>query len=181
MLNGERPGARQAYRQLLQEQPDSSRVRYQLARLYAAAGETQEAIATYRQLVQKPAWRVKAGVELAQLLIGREEWDGAEEILAQVVEEAPDAQLALWHWGALLFRRERYAEALAPFERLAKLAPNDYRVDAMLSKTYGRLGREREAHQAFARYQEGKAQVEIRQRLEVEKSALLGEILGESP
>lgn len=181
LMNGDRAGAGQAYRQLLQERPDSSRVRYQLARLHSAEGEIQEAVAAYRQLLQEPAWKVKAGVELAQLLVGREEWDAAEELLAQIVATAPTAQPALWNLGALLFRQQRYVEALEFFERLSELTPNDYRVDAMLSKLYGRLGREPEAHRAFARYQEGKAQAEIRQRLEVEKRALLGEILGESP
>ena len=180
LMNGNRTGAKLAYRQLVEERPDSSRVRYQLARLCAAEGEIEEAVAAYRRLVEEPAWEVRAGVELAQLLVGREEWDEAEGLLAKILAETPEAQAALWTLGALLFRQERYVEALEPFERLGELTPNDYRVDAMLSKLYGRLGREQEAHRAFARYQEGKAQAEIRQRLEVEKNALLGEILGES-
>lgn len=181
LLSGDHTGAKQAYWQLLQDRPDSNRVRYQLARLYSAAGEIQEAMVAYRQLLQESAWKVKAGVELAQLLIEREEWDEAEELLVEIVATAPTAPAALWNLGALLFRHQRYVEALEPFERLSELTPNDYRVDAMLSKLYGRLGRETAAHRAFARYQEGKAQADIRQRLEVEKSALVGEILGESP
>jgi superkiller protein 3 len=64
-------------------------------------------------------------VELARVdsLVTAGLLDEAEQGLRAVVERFPDAGQAYWHWGRLYMRLNREADALAQFERAARLNP----------------------------------------------------------
>ena len=68
LTSGALDEAVQSYERLLTLSPDSSRVRYQLARAYAASGRAADAEQAYRQLLDSPAYGVRARVEVAALL-----------------------------------------------------------------------------------------------------------------
>ena len=67
--------ATRAYSRTLELNPDSTLVRYQLARLYAAQGQNREAIAEFEQLVQREPHVPEYPTRLADLLIQFEQGD----------------------------------------------------------------------------------------------------------
>ena len=180
LTSGALDEAVQSYERLLTVSPDSSRVRYQLARAYAAAGRTADAEQTYRQLLDSPAYGVPARVEAAALLRHNGQLAAAEPLLSQVLALAPDHRAGLLLLGEVLLEQERPSEALAHWLRLAELEPHNWQVQGHLSKAYSQLGRDAEARDAEAHYQQGKQRVQLQQRIEAEQKALAKKILGEN-
>ena len=177
LVAGDAEGAAAAYRKMLAAAPDSARVRYSLAQLWAEQGQRREAIAEYRQLVENPAWADEAGQRLADLLLEAGEVVEAEQLLRDLLERQPEARSALWSLGGLLFRAERYSESLVCFERLRALDREDYRVYFLLAKLYGRTGREAEGLEALAAYERGRRTAQVHERMEEEIEELLRSIL----
>ena len=180
LTSGALDEAVQSYEQLLTLRPDSSRVRYQLARAYAAAGRMQDAERSYRQLLDSPAYGVQARVEAAALLRRNGQLAAAEPLLSQVLTLAPDHRKGLLLLGEVLLEQGQPSEALAHWLRLAALEPHNWRVQGHLSQAYSELGQDAEARDAEARYQRGKQRVQLQQRIEAEQKALAKKILGEN-
>ena len=180
LTSGALDEAVQSYEQLLTVSPDSSRVRYQLARTYAAAERTADAEQTYRQLLDSPIYGVRARVEAAALLRHNGQLAAAEPLLSQVLALAPDHRAGLLLLGEVLLEQEQPSQALAHWLRLAELEPHNWRVQGHLSKAYNQLGRDAEARDAEVRYQRGKQRVQLQQRIEAEQKALAKKILGEN-
>ena len=170
----------QSYERLLTLRPDSSRVRYQLARAYAAAERMEDAERAYRQLVDSPAYGVRARVEAAALLRHNGKLAAAEPLLSQALALAPDHRAGLLLLGEVLLGQERPGEALTHWLRLAELEPRNWRIQGHLSKAYSQLGRDIEAQDAEARYQRARQRAQLQQRIEVEQKALAEKILGEN-
>ena len=170
----------QSYERLLTLCPDSSRVRYQLARTYAAGGRMEDAERTYRQLLDSPTYGVQARVEAAALLRHNGHLAAAEPLLAQVLTLAPDHREGLLRLGEVLLEQGRPGEALPHWERLAELEPHNWRVQGHLSKAYSQLGRDAEARDAGTRYQRERQRVQLQERVEAEQKALVKKILGEN-
>ena len=170
----------QSYRRLLALRPDSSRVRYQLARAYAAAGRATDAERAYRQLLDSPAYGVPARIEAAALLRHHGQLAAAEPLLSQALALAPDHREGLLLLGEVLLEQGRPGQALTHWLRLAELAPRNWRVQGHLSKAYRQLGRDVEARAAEARYQRERRRAQLQQRVEVEQKALAEKILGEN-
>ena len=172
LMAGQTKAALAAYEQLLTARPDSGRVRFQLARVYAAAGDTDEAEVHFDHLLHGEAWRLQAGVEWGEML-GREgDWLGAEEKFAQVLALEPDHVRALLLQGEALYAQARYEDALEPLRRLAEIQSGDWRVHGFLSKSLGQLGRKAEAQQEYERYQMMLHREEIEGRVKAEQKAL---------
>ena len=180
LTSGALAEAVQSYRRLLALRPDSSRVRYQLARAYAAAGRAADAERTYRQLLDSPAYGVPARVEAAALLRHHGQLAAAEPLLSQALALAPDHREGLLLLGEVLLEQGRPAEALTHWLRLAELAPRNWRVQGHLSKAYRQLGRAVEARAAEVRYQRERRRAQLQQRVEVEQKALAEKIIGEN-
>ena len=168
----------QSYERLLTLSPDSSRVRYQLARAYAAAERMEDAERAYRQLLDSPAYGVRARVEAAALLRHNGKLAAAEPLLSQALALAPDHRAGLLLLGEVLLGQERPGEALTHWLRLAELEPQNWRVQGHLSKAYSQLGRDAEAQDAEARYQRARQRAQLQQRIEVEQKALAEKVLG---
>ena len=170
----------QSYERLLTLSPDSSRVRYQLARTYAASGRVADAEQTYRQLLDSPVYGVPARLEAAALLRHNGQPAAAEPLLAQALALAPDHREGLLLLGEVLLEQGRPSEALALWLRLAELAPHNWRVQGHLSRAYSQLGRDAEAREAEAHYQRARQRTQLRQRVEAEQKVLAEKILGEN-
>ena len=139
---------------VLEARPDSHRVRFQLARLLEADGEVESAAAHYRQLVQVPAWELRAGVPLALIDAGDESRrPQTESLLRRLLAAAPDLEPALWTLARLLHDEGRYEEALEPLARMQQLDEHDPAPRRLLASVYAHLGREAEAGQAYATYE----------------------------
>ena len=178
LTSGALDEAVQSYERLLTLSPDSSRVRYQLARAYAAAERMEDAERAYRQLLDSPAYGVRARVEAAALLRHNGKLAAAEPLLSQALALAPDHRAGLLLLGEVLLGQERPGEALTLWLRLAELEPQNWRVQGHLSKAYSQLGRDAEAQDAEARYQRARQRAQLQQRIEVEQKALAEKVLG---
>ena len=180
LTSGALDEAVQSYERLLTLRPDSSRVRYQLARTYAASGRAADAERAYRQLLDSPAYGVPARVEAAALLRHNGQLAAAELLLSQALALAPDHRAGLLLLGEVLLEQERPSDALTHWLRLAKLEPHNWRVQGHLSRAYSLLGRDAEARDAEARYQREKRRAQLQQRVEAEQKVLAEKILGEN-
>lgn len=180
LTSGARDEAVQSYLRLLAVRPDSSRVRYQLARAYTAAGRAADAERAYRQLLDSPVYGVEARVEAAALLRHNGQLAAAEPLLSQALVLAPDHRAGLLLLGEVLLAQGRPGEALSPWLRLAELAPHNWQVQGRLSRAYRELGQTAEARAAEARYQRERRRAQLQQRVEVEQKALAKKILGEN-
>ena len=180
LTSGALDEAIQSYERLLTLRPDSSRVRYQLARAYAASGQVAAAEQAYRQLLDSPVYGVQARLEAAALLRHNGQLATAEPLLSQVLALAPDHREGLLRLGEVLLEQGRPDEALPHWLRLAELEPHNWRIQGHLSRAYSQLGRDAEARDAEARYQREKQRAHLQQRIEVEQKALAEKILGEN-
>ena len=180
LTSGALDEAIQSYERLLTVSPDSSRVRYQLARAYAATEQMEDAEQAYRQLLDSPIYGVQARVEAAALLRHNGQLAAAEPLLSQALALAPDHREGLLRLGEVLLEQGRPGEALPHWLRLAELEPHNWRVQGHLSKAYSQLGRHAEARDAEADYQREKQRAQLQQRVEAEQKALMKKILGEN-
>ncbi len=180
LTSGALDEAIQSYERLLTLRPDSSRVRYQLARAYTASGRMEDAEQAYRQLIDSPVYGVQARIEAAALLRHNGQLAAAEPLLSQALALAPDHHKGLLLLGEILLEQGRPSEALAHWLRLAELEPHNWRIQGHLSRAYSQLGRDAEAREAQAHYQREKQRAQLQQRVEVEQKALAEKILGES-
>ena len=155
-------------------------MRYQLARAYAASGRVADAEQAYRQLLDSPAYGVRARVEAAALLRHNGQLAAAGPLLSQALAIAPDHREGLLLLGEVLLEQGRPGEALTHWLRLAKLEPRNWRVQGHLSRAYSQLGRDAEAQDAEARYQRARQRAQLKQRVEAEQKALAEKILGEN-
>ena len=204
-LSGDLQNAAQSYGDLLVLRPDSSRARYQLARIYEAEGRAELAIAAYVELLAQKPYARQAALGLANLLIeldrrsgelgraraegwwrqqglvGEEAMQKAEEQLEAALVENPGSSADLWGLGKLRFWQGRYQEALACVARLAETTPDDYRVHFFLSKLHGLLGDEQAAREAFDQYQRQEQRAKVAARVQTERDVLLKQLSGEIP
>ena len=204
-LSGDLQSAAQSYGDLLVLRPDSSRARYQLARIHEAEGRVEPAIAAYAELLGQKPYARQAALGLADLLIemdrrsgelgraraegwwrqqglvGEEAMQKAEAQLEAALGERPDSSADLWGLGKLFFWQGRYQEALVCVAALAETTPSDYRVYFFLSKLYGLLGEEEAAREAFAQYQRQEQRAKVAARVQTERDVLLKQLSGKMP
>lgn len=200
-LSGDLPRAAQSYGDLLALCPDSSRARYQLARMYEAEGRAEPAIAAYVELLEQKTYARQAALGLADLLIERDRRNGelgraraegwwrkdglvGEEAMQKAEEqlaERPGSSADLWGLGKLLLWQGRYREARTCVAELAEVAPDDYRVHFFLSKLHGLLGEEEAAREAFAQYQRHEQRAKVAVRVQAEREVLLKQLSGKTP
>ena len=181
--------AAQAYSRTLELNPDSTLVRYQLARLYAAQGQHREAIAEFEQLMQREPHVPEYPARLADLLIQLEQGTGmalgqtdqlaeAEKLLRHA--SALDSKAAHPHWslGMLYARQGRYAEAVPLFEHLLQIAPRDYQAHLFLGHLYQRTGRQADADAQFAAFSRNQRAHRIEKVARREMEAQIEQIFG---
>ena len=181
--------AARAYSRTLELNPDSTLVRYQLARLYAEQGQYREAIAEFEQLVQREPHVPEYPARLADLLIQLEQGTGmalgqtsrlaeAERILRRAI--ALDSKAAHPHWslGMLYARQGRYAEAVPLFEHLLQIAPRDYQAHLFLGHLYQRTGRQADADAQFAAFSRSQRAYRMEKVARREMEAQIEQIFG---
>lgn len=139
-----RGGEARAYLQgLWQEQPGNGRVNLELARLAAAAGQTDDAIRYYQNAIQG-AWqegaelrRRETRLELAELLVGADLHGRAEaELIALAAELPPDAPTR-HRMARLLSAAGSHRRALDILDAALETDPRD--VEALRGAGYAAL------------------------------------------
>ncbi|HWZ57951.1 MAG TPA: tetratricopeptide repeat protein [Gemmatimonadaceae bacterium] len=115
--------AMQAYYEALSLDPDLAVVRYELARLLAAAGRDREAEAELVAALDAVPTYVDAGLELAAVWRRTGRPDAALHILVELLERDLTLIPAMLALGELLFETGRRADAARAFGRLRRLEP----------------------------------------------------------
>ena len=157
--------ATEAYGRALTMAPDSSSVRYRLARLHQRLGNTQAAIGEWKTLVEEFPQEPELRTRMADLLIGLEEGDGetvrlertertdhAERHLRSAVEHSPNYLEARWSLALLLMRQGRYVPAIEHLGRILEVTPEDPQVHQALANVYQRTGNMSEARRHAAEF-----------------------------
>ena len=181
--------ATRAYSRTLELNPDSTLVRYQLARLYAAQGQNREAIAEFEQLVQREPHVPEYPTRLADLLIQFEQGTSmalgqtdrlaeAEKLLRRSIALDPKVAHPHWSLGMLYARQGRYAEAVPLFEHLLQIAPRDYQAHLFLGHLYQRTGRQADADAQFAAFSRSQRAHRIEKVARREMEAQIEQIFG---
>ena len=181
--------AAQCYRRTLELNPDSTLVRYQLARLYAEQGQHRAAIGEFEQLVQREPHVPEYPTRLADLLIQLEQGPSmalgaterladAEKLLRRALALAPKAAHPHWSLGMLYARQARYPEAVPLFEHLLQIAPHDYQAHLFLGHLYQRTGRPADAEDQFAAFSRGQRAYRLKKVVRREMEAQIEQIFG---
>ena len=181
--------AARAYSRTLELNPDSTLVRYQLARLYAEQGQNRAAIAEFEQLVQREPHVPEYPTRLADLLIQLEQGTSmalgptdrlaeAEKLLRLAVALDPKAAHPHWSLGMLYARQGRYAEAVPLFEHLLQIAPRDYQAHLFLGHLYQRIGRPAAADAQFAAFSRSQRTYRMEKVVRREMEAQIEQLFG---
>ena len=190
-MGGDFDGAADAYLAGVQARPDSVVLRYRLAHAYEAGQRIDRAIEQYRLLLKGSPGKAGIHARLGELLLYREEArEGsvylernettreAEEHLRTAVSLHPRLEPAHRALAMLLSKQKRYDEAIAQFERLRELNPNDAELHRFLANLHERAGNPGEASRQFDLFRRRQREMEIQALVEEKARELAGELMG---
>jgi arylsulfatase A-like enzyme len=110
------------------------------ASMQTMAGQTTEAIATYRALLARRPGNPTVLQELAYLLMDQRQWSEALAVLEQRLELPPTIALTHMNMGACLHQLGRMDEALLHLHRAAELNPRSIQLLRYLIELHGGRG-----------------------------------------
>jgi tetratricopeptide (TPR) repeat protein len=132
----------------------SASVRNYLGKVYLADAEFQRAIEEYREAVRLGPYEERYRFDLAQALLGHEEFGQAAEVLEdahKVFDRSAQIELAL---GVAYYGQRRFPEAVNSFLRTIELAPEVAQPYVFLGKMLDQAGdRLPEVERRFAEFQ----------------------------
>jgi tetratricopeptide (TPR) repeat protein len=120
-----------------------------LAAEHQKEGRLEEAERLYRQVLHGNPRNVDALRLLAQIASGAGHADDAERMLEEAIRIAPDFLLAILDLGKLHKEQDRFAEALASFDRVIALEPNRVKAHYLRAGTLARASFTPEAIAAY--------------------------------
>jgi tetratricopeptide (TPR) repeat protein len=125
------------------------RKRMALAAEHQKEGRLEEAERLYRQVLHDNRQNVDALRLLAQIASDAGHVDDAECMLQEAIRIAPDFLLAILDLGKLYKEEDRFAEAIACFDRAIALEPNRVQAHFMRAATLARASFTPEAAAAY--------------------------------
>lgn len=145
--NGETDKAVASFRQAVEIQPDNVRTRFFLATALERAEKPQEALSEYRKVLELNPNSADGNLGLGVLLIkteGEKSGEGLKALQKAIAlnENLYEAQIVL---GKTLIKLNRAAEAIAPLQKAAQLAPNNPEPHFQMAIAYRKLGKKTEA------------------------------------
>jgi tetratricopeptide (TPR) repeat protein len=168
----------ESYRRALELRPDSTVVRYQLARLYNEMDSLDAAADQYKSLLAAEPENALLHTLLANALIGdpmrdigvgaNEHIERAEGHLRRALELAPNGTQARWSLAMLRARQGRYHESTLIFEELLQLDSGDGLLHFCLANLYRRTGQLQRAEMSMDRYSSAVRDKRVRHRAEAE-------------
>ena len=100
----------------------------------AGAGRIDDAIATYRSIIELSPGLAEAHHNCGALLFARGDFDGAAQSFAEAATRKPDWPAPLLALGHVFFHHGRFAGAQAAFERALALDANS--IEALKIQAY---------------------------------------------
>ena len=117
----------------------------ELAAIATARGDTEAAIAAYREALKLDPSFVPASVNLADVYRNRGQEEEAERVLRDAIKADPRAAGPRHALGLSLVRQKRTAEAIAALGEAVRLAPDDARYAYVLGVAQHDTGKRAEA------------------------------------
>ncbi len=139
--------AREAYSQVLANNPTQRDALLGIAYAHQALGNTDQAISTLRRLVELYP-RDSDGLS-ALYLIGGGDLVAEETRFKQLLDRSEHPAAVHYTLGVLYFDQNRYGEAERAFSRAAALSPNQPDYAYNLALTLDQLGRSRDAARQY--------------------------------
>ena len=111
-----------------------------LAEMKASMGHSQEAMKTYRWLLQQPPVDVSVALSYAELLLVEDRVDEACGVLRQVLEQDPVNAEAHYQLGLLAMSQGQFQQSALAFQLVRRLDRNHRECDRSLAESLLRLG-----------------------------------------
>jgi len=138
-----------AYRAILQVDPNDLYARSVLGNLYARTGDPTTAISEFRELLVRHPQHADSWFNLGFIHDQRDELAEAERCFRRAVALNPALDRAWYGLGLVLIREDRLEEAIAALKRNIKLQPMSPYGYYQLGMTYHHLGRSDEASKMY--------------------------------
>lgn len=132
------------YERVLTGRPDDSDIRIEYGQVLGWAGRIDDAIRVLGE-IDRAALTPAAAVLLADLLLGRREFEAATELYRHALVAAPGDGAIRFKLARVLSWRKRYGESLAEYRALLAAAPADTQVRRHYAQTLGWAGHVPEA------------------------------------
>ena len=116
------------------------------------AGEKQQAIKLYEEIVELDPTYAAAYINLGTIHFHLRQYDRAEELYRQATEADPDYVLAFFDLGNVLDELERLDESIAAYRQAVALAPRYADAHYNLALAFERKGQPRPALQHWQSY-----------------------------
>jgi len=126
----------QAYRKLLQIQPDNFEVWLQLGKALVKQEQWEEAIAAYRHITELNPDDVPAHYRLGELLIKQGDLEGAIDTFRQALELSPNSDESYYNLGEALASQGNITEASLCYHKAFKLNPNNMQANQKRPRIY---------------------------------------------
>jgi spermidine synthase len=154
-LSDAAPGARreQEERKWLEttasREPANAAVRIELARVLAARGEFDAAVAAATKALELAPGEPRAGEELASILADKDDSDRLAPLADALVKEFPGRPDPEYYRATALFMRGQIEDSLTAVQPLAKAHPEHARAQNLMGAACAILGRRECARAAF--------------------------------
>lgn len=137
LLHGQPTAAEPHLREALRVDADLIEVRYHLATALMEQQKCVEAVAEFRQVVERQPDHGEAYFKLGQCLYTLNDKSAAAAALKDAVRYEPQNLKARKNLGALYFEMRRFSEAVTHLELAAALDPEDSQIQSLLARARG--------------------------------------------
>lgn len=141
--------AEQAYRQIIESDPQCADALYRLGQLKATTGSHGTAKRIFKSLVEIKPDSEKAWLRLGNSLEARQRFSEAADAYREAIKRQPGLALAHNKLGNVLFKLHRLDDAIAAFETAVALQPGYIEAEVSLGNTLHTLGRVPPEKQAY--------------------------------
>ncbi len=118
------PAAKSAYLRASQIHPNDGRPLFFAGRIAEGMGHKKEAVALYRQAIDKGYDTAELHTRLALMAMATKAYSQAEKEFRKALAKDPKDAPALRQLGALLLRKKKTAEAVSLLQRAVKIQPD---------------------------------------------------------
>jgi tetratricopeptide (TPR) repeat protein len=127
VAKGDVEQARIQFQEAIKYRPDYIPARIAIAQLHMAKNEFTKALQASEEILQYDSSNMTGRMIRTGARMGLGDRPTARQELTQLLALSPDFPDALFQMGVLNYQEQRYQEAIANFERMQKVAPNDPR------------------------------------------------------
>jgi predicted O-linked N-acetylglucosamine transferase (SPINDLY family) len=148
---GDMEGAAQLCRDILAREPAHAQALLLLGAIAGAGGDMEGAATHFRAAAEAAPGNAAAHYNLGVCLVFLGRTDEAVDALSDATRQDTHHDAAFAQLGVLLLEKQRFAEALPVYERLAALRPTEADARSTLGFVHANLGQVEAAEEAYGR------------------------------